>query len=236
MLGLVIAALSGCGVSRETPTFDVPAGAYPQAFEAAKAVLREHRFTLDRVDARAGVILTEQRHSAGLATPWDADQATAEDELQDLLNRRQRTVRVVFAPPVASTTTGSSNPTASSGLDNPRPTSLPPELDPLRDLRATPGPLVARVQVVVERLNRPNLQLSPRTVRLRNYTYDPDLIAGGQTRVDDDVALSKRLAGEMLAELDKRLNASDKPSEANERNDPNGSSAPAPASSTVTTP
>lgn len=71
---------------------------YPAAFDAARAVLGEYRFVLDRVDAARGVITTYPKPTAGLATPWDREQSSLAEEGQDLAHQHERVCRVVFEP------------------------------------------------------------------------------------------------------------------------------------------
>jgi hypothetical protein len=64
------------------------------AFDAARDVLRELRFELNRIDKREGVLTTSPKVSSGLATPWDIEQRSVRDELSDLLHKQARVVRV----------------------------------------------------------------------------------------------------------------------------------------------
>ena len=86
--------LGGCAAERTDVTFEVSAGGYARAFDAAKEVLREAGFELDRVDARAGVITTRSKGSAGIATPWVGDESTIEQEFDDLIHQQRRTAVV----------------------------------------------------------------------------------------------------------------------------------------------
>jgi hypothetical protein len=100
---LLIAALAFAGMltgcsARGTGEFLVPAGRYDQAFVAARETLRDFRFTPERIDAQAGIITTRSKPTAGLATPWDAEQSTPGDEVGDWLHRRTRSVRIEFDP------------------------------------------------------------------------------------------------------------------------------------------
>lgn len=99
---ILAACLGGCSASG-TGAFSVPEGRYADAFVAARDVLRDARFTIERVDAAAGVITTSDKASSGWATPWDADQTTLWQESSDLFNQQRRRVRVVFDPPDAPT-------------------------------------------------------------------------------------------------------------------------------------
>jgi hypothetical protein len=103
---LASAALTAC-------TAAPPAGArsdadfapesYPHIFNAAREILAEYRFTIDRVDAARGVITTHPKRTAGLATPWDREQSGLRQEIEDLAHQQERTARVTFEPPEAPT-------------------------------------------------------------------------------------------------------------------------------------
>jgi hypothetical protein len=92
---LAALVLGGCSAPG-SPEFEVGAGEYDAAFNAAREVLREHRFQLERVDAAAGVITTQPKNTGGAASPWDTEQSTLGQELEDLLNMQKRVVRVTF--------------------------------------------------------------------------------------------------------------------------------------------
>ena len=62
----------------------IAAGEYQTAFAAARDVLRDNRFSLERVDAGAGVITTQR--------------STTMREAVDVIQRRARFVVVSFAP------------------------------------------------------------------------------------------------------------------------------------------
>lgn len=88
--------LAGCASSEGPTTFDVASGQYTRAFDAARDTLRDQFYSIDRVDAEAGVISTFPKESAGLATPWDSDQSSLKQEWEDLAADQRRTIRVVF--------------------------------------------------------------------------------------------------------------------------------------------
>lgn len=73
-------------------------GDYPGLFDAARETLAEHRFTLDRVDAARGVITTAPKRTAGLASPWDREQTTLSQRVEDLAHQHERIARVTFEP------------------------------------------------------------------------------------------------------------------------------------------
>lgn len=71
-------------------------GTYSEVFEAAREVLGDYRFGINRVDAARGVITTFPKRTVGLGSPWDPEQTTLGQELEDLANQQERTVRVEF--------------------------------------------------------------------------------------------------------------------------------------------
>jgi hypothetical protein len=178
---LVVAAsaaiLPGCAAPPE-PKSDWPiaAGEYVATFEAARQVLRDTGFGIDRTDPAAGVLATRTKATAGLGTPWDREQATAGDEIEDLFNRDARQIRITFEP------------------DPPTPETV--------DLRDTQSTLLVRVRAVKFRRHRPNWQLESSAIQLSQRAEDPALDArgmSGEYRVayTEDRVLAARLADEI---------------------------------------
>lgn len=77
------------GVAFDSPESD-------RLWNAAREVLRDHRFTLDRVDRRRGVITTMPETSQGVGEFWRSDVATREDLWESTLNAMRRTVTIRF--------------------------------------------------------------------------------------------------------------------------------------------
>lgn len=156
-LVLIAVALSGLwGCAAKGPAdVEIASGRYAAAFEAAKSALVRSRFELDRVDARSGVITTRPKGTAGLATPWDVEQSSLRQEFEDLANEQTRRVRVTFTPP---------------GGD---------PVGPAEDLRAAEGPLVARVEVSVDRVRHTGLVLDPTAVRLSRAAQSQSMTERG---------------------------------------------------------
>ena len=185
----VVAAclLDGCAASTKTTgDFQVPAAQYAAAFDASREALLGRRFELERVDARAGVITTREKTTAGLATPWDTEQSGLDQEVEDLFNRHQRRVRITFEPVGGVAADGAGQPD---------------------DLRIATGELTARVEVVIERLHRPGWRIEPGAVRFSTYAEDPAL--GGARGMwpsyavpfSQDPALAERIAAEIETQL-----------------------------------
>ncbi len=150
----LVAFIAGC--SSFVTAIHVPDDQYPDAIAATRDVLRSYRFQIDRVDAAQGVVTTLPKPSSGIATPWDAEQSSFNQELEDLANSQERRVRVVFQRPAWS------SPEPGAGA------SLPSE------------PAVGRmmhVEVTIDRVQRPGWRPTPKSVRHSTVTMDPDLAA-----------------------------------------------------------
>ena len=159
-------------------TFQVGPGEYAGAFDAARRVLLDARFELDRIDAAAGVITTHPKATSGLATPWDTEQSTIGQEISDMVNHQRRRVRVTFRPTEESTGDGSV------------------------DLRTLGAPILGRVDVVIERLHRPGWRLETTSIHLSRQAMDPTYRERSMwptyaVAVSQDPALARRLACKM---------------------------------------
>ena len=107
-IALALSLLSGCAghthrtdqesIAEDDASVTIETGEASDAtlMDAAREVLMEYRFALDRVDARHGVITTHPKRTAGLATPWDREQSGLDQEWEDLFNEQRRVVRVEF--------------------------------------------------------------------------------------------------------------------------------------------
>lgn len=171
VVAAVVAGLGCSSSSRQTNLLSIPGGRYAEAFDATRETLRDLRFDLERVDARLGVISTRPKATSGLATPWDTEQSTLSDEVEDLVHQQRRRVRVVFlAPRPANAATPS---TDDSEL-------IPLQDAPLpRDLVSFRGTLTLRVQVPMTRTQRPGWRPSSNSVRSSTFTSDPAMEAAG---------------------------------------------------------
>ena len=111
------------------------------------------------------MLSTRGKPSDGLATPWDLEQTTTRQELEDLVNQQTRRVRVVFLTPVVRP--GQAPP---DDLDD-----LPPLQDaPMpQDLFAHTGSVTMRVVVTRARTQRPGWRLATNSVRSSTFAFDP---------------------------------------------------------------
>lgn len=64
--------------------------------ETIREVLTDHRFVIDRVDARRGVVTTAVKTTQGIGSPWDAEQGSLTQETADFVNQHERAVRVLI--------------------------------------------------------------------------------------------------------------------------------------------
>ncbi|MBX3315344.1 MAG: hypothetical protein KF902_00620 [Phycisphaeraceae bacterium] len=211
--------LGGCASPKADPvarSVSVAPGQYEAAFDAARETLRRYDFTLDRVDARSGVITAGPRFSLGLMNPLDPVQSTAEQEARELGNQEGRRVRIVFARPDdgrahAMPVAVPASDDASEAYAEPPPPdglladgSLLASLDD--DLRDEQGALLLRVDVVVDRVYRPGSRIETKSIRHSSTYQDPDLVKRGMqpsysvSRERDDL-----LAARLAEDIRKRL-------------------------------
>ena len=194
----------GCARSEPRPQFEVAAGEYSRAFEAAKRVLRDSQFELQRIDAREGVITAAPRPSSGFATPWIGHGTTFGDGTEGLAHFQQRSVRIEFQSVAEAPSSGNQ-----SGA---------------MDLRTFEGPVRGNVTVSVERFTKPGRRVDSTSVDLLSFAEDPEALASGaqpaHTRVlRDDPELAGRIARLVEAEIlpktaEKQADSSDGPADA----------------------
>jgi len=190
----ILFVVFACSVGGCTSVPDEPAeivispAQYEEAFDVVRDVLVDARFSLDRVDARSGVITTDAKPSSGLAMPWDEAQSTMHHEVNEMINRHARVVRVSFAPMGV----------ARADRDRPgsqaAPTPAPPDLRTYED-----GDVIARFEVVIERIHRPGWQVESESVAASTRWKDPALQARGMepaysVPISTDDGYARRLA------------------------------------------
>jgi hypothetical protein len=184
LLGALALLAGGCqGGGEGSAEVVIQPGGYEAAFVAARSVLREADFRIEREDAYSGVITTQAKTTAGWATPGDQEQRSAWQETEDLLNRQSRVVRVEFASEGEG-----------AGQD---------------DLRARAAGNATRMRVfaTLSRRQRPGWRLETAAVRASTRTSDPDRAARGMepeydVAVAEDRDLAAWIAGRVRARLD----------------------------------
>lgn len=189
LLPALLAGSAGCVGGSSEPTFSVSGTDYPRAFDAARETLLQAGFDLERVDAGEGIITTAPRGSAGLLSPWDTQQSSLADEVDDFVNDQRRRVRIEFLP----LTDGNED----EGL----PPGVPVAVAPLDG-----DEIEARVRVVIERRLTPGRTIEPVSIRRSNRFIDPTLGARQMlpvawVAVREDPALARRLAARIQAQM-----------------------------------
>ena len=93
-------SMTGCEagpaqVGHEEPAqiIGVAKAKYDASFEVCAALLKEHRFMLDRQDRRFGVLTSKPQFSSTVLEPWGADKVGS-GGLDSTLNMQKRVVRV----------------------------------------------------------------------------------------------------------------------------------------------
>lgn len=187
-----VALLAACASRPADNTFTVAPGQYTAAFDAAKKTIREAEFELARIDARGGVIATLPRASSGFATPWIQHGSSFNDDVEGLSHYQRRQVRITFLP--EGTTEADS--TSDAGID----------------LREHQGPLIARVEVEIERVYKPGRRLDATSARLTSFATDPDLVERGlQPMFTAEHRPDPALAARIAQEISSRVSATPNP-------------------------
>jgi hypothetical protein len=188
-------ALIGCAT--QPSDVQVPASEYGEAFTAARDVLHSYRFTLDRVDARAGVLTTQASGSAGFFTPWNRQESTFGQEWENTIHDQQRRVEIVFAT-TSDTETNRADPSPDLRSDQAR--------EHASDLLEAPRDTNAHVHVVVERVYQFGWRPNTKSTALMSLTEDtqPDAPSRVVVDISDDPRLAGRIASEIRALIAKR--------------------------------
>jgi len=155
---------------------------YEDAFVAARAVLAEFRFGINRVDAARGVLTSYPKRSAGLASPWDGEQSSIGQEFEDLTNQQERTIHIEFERGEQADADADANANADTGR------------------------VVARVRVIVNRVHRPNWRVDTQSILLSTHARSRDAMGNLERSefrepIGQDTALADRLARAIVERL-----------------------------------
>ncbi len=112
----------------------ISASEYDPAYKAAAEVLRDHGFAMDRQDYRFGLIETGALMSPTIGEPFRPGNTTVEQALESTLNHQRRIARVMLEP-----------------------------LASADDVSAPPQGYNLHVEVMIERRQQPDLQMSGAT-------------------------------------------------------------------------
>ena len=204
----VILALSmffgGCyAVPKNQGTAAIAPGSYADAFDAARETLIDLGFTLNRVDAAAGVVTTDPLSARGLAAPWERQQASRAGEIADTFHPQSRSVRIDFVPLStldALPADTARNQISVGQLDSQRGDQLGNQVG---GLTRTSAALAARATVLIERTYRPGLRPQVADVVRSRRAVDPESDAGREFTVviQRDTKLENVIAERIAREL-----------------------------------
>ncbi|MGH7131046.1 MAG: hypothetical protein ACREJO_03780 [Phycisphaerales bacterium] len=188
--------IGGCAAPKPTE-FEVlvPRGQYPESFAAAREVLHDEHWTIERADSRAGVITTRNTFTASLTGPADRQLSSTMSSPDDILNRQQRLIRMTWEPRDGDA--------------------------PYDDIGAFDGPLLLRVRAIRLRVQDPGWRVPSTSVRYASRAIDPDLVARGMSP-DYAVALNvdEELSAQLAAQIAARMNTGNPPSPPTDRTEP----------------
>ena len=179
-LVLLLLLLPACAAP-DTPTaFEFPGERYERVFDAARAELRAAGYTLERVDAARGELLTAPKTVAGFATPLEPESRSLPQLWEDTLNHQPRTVRVRFRDLEGNP------PPAGAG-------------EPMR----------AVVDAVLWRQRSPGWRLETEAIARSRIWLNPDwpqrgIVMGSLTPLRKDDPLARRLTARILERLDEQ--------------------------------
>lgn len=202
---LTLGAVLVVGCATKSPDIEVPASDYPDTFAAARDVLHSYRFTLDRVDARAGVLTTQPKLSGGFLTPWSQLESTPSQSWEDTVHNQQRRVEIVFSATPPPTSIPASN-------SSPAPDSTEAVLKPNQsrelatDLIEAPRDTNAHVRVSLERIYQYGWRPNTRSIYLSSITENTlaDTPSRVEVAISEDEALAGRIAAEIRSAMKKR--------------------------------
>ncbi|MBC7834975.1 MAG: hypothetical protein H7Y88_07725 [Phycisphaerales bacterium] len=209
LLAVVLAMLPLAACSTDTTTeLAVAPGQYAATFDAATATLRDWRFQLERIDGTAGVITTQPRTSGGAATPFDGIQSAPYDEVDELMSRERRRVRITFIPanatidetPVAGAGAGGTGAAAEADA------ATESDIPGIQIARADQRPMTMRVKVRLERVHITGWRLSPAAVHTSSRSIESELVDRGlQGEYSEIVREDAALAARIIADIRSRL-------------------------------
>lgn len=182
------AQIEGLSSQSGSAVLEIEAMEYERVFEAARSTLMEHRFSIDRVDARRGVITTHPKRTNGLASPWDREQSSLGQEWEDLINEQQRVVRIEFDRPergAGGESDGESGVGSNAGTD---------------------APATMRVLVELYRTHRPNWRVQSESVRLSTHARSRDELGQREPgQFSELVGLDPRFAARVAESIRMKL-------------------------------
>ncbi len=144
LLAVLLAGIGCAGGQADEPgPLEIRADAYGRTYEAARRVLRDHGFELDRQDYRFGRITTRPLGSPTIVEIWHGSNSTAAQAAASTINDQRRLVTVMLDPA-------------------PKPSDLSAETVE-QFTQTEPAAYLLRVEVTIERHQHPQQRLSGST-------------------------------------------------------------------------
>jgi len=192
VLALLSTTLLGCRAPDTARSFTFPADDYEHVLAATRDLLRASGYTVERVDAARGEILTAPKVNAGFVTPFEPEYDGLGEMWRDTLNNQPRTVRVRFRD-AESVRRGEPAPPGS-------------------------GEIHAEVDAVLWRTRYPGWRLETETVVYSRYARDPILYdrgvyPGQLVPIRRDDGFAAEFAGRVQQKTRARAASEDEPRE-----------------------
>jgi hypothetical protein len=194
---------TGCARSDGPVVFNIDAGRYDDAFDAAVAAARDAGLTAEFLDRRSGIIETAPRVASSILEPWAGDRASFGQALEHTMSVHRRIARFEFEP-VAFARLQADDAVLTG------PAVVTGDQDAV-DRTAFDGPIEVRVWVFLEEASRTGERRSTWSQRMTSrFTLpatdqdDSPLPRQWWTTTSRDPAFERRL----LAAVEKRLRES----------------------------
>lgn len=214
-LSLALAVgLTGCASSSGPAMLTIDSARYEKVFDTALEMMRREGMNPVVIDRRGGIIETEPRIAGSILEPWDRNNASYQQAMDNTLSFQRRRARFEFLPgrrsPVRFPTQRPIRPREAAGL-----TAQPV------DLTSYEGDIDVLVTVTVERQYRPGQRRNTWSRRLTTQSAfvgpDENLPPNFWTPVIRDTAFERRLLAR-IEELEKQ-SREDEEETADERGD-----------------
>ncbi len=194
--------LTGCASSSGPAMLTIDSARYEKVFDTALEMMRRQGMNPVVIDRRGGIIETEPRIAGSILEPWDPNNASYQQAMDNTLSLQRRRARFEFMPgrraPVRFPTEKPIRPREPAGL-----TAQPV------DLTSYDGDIDVHVTVTVERQYRPSRRRGTWSRRLTTQSAflgpDKNLPPNFWTPITRDTAYERRL----LAALDQVLGESE---------------------------
>lgn len=192
----MLMGVGGCSTHMQSGIVQISAPRYREAFDAVKQTAHDYHFPLAFIDPRQGIVETETQPAGSILEPWEVDEPSVAQSLENTLMHQRRRVRFEFWP---------ISPDSAQTAAAPDVLSLS---SPSVDLTQTNSPLEIRVFVYMERSDMPGQQRSTwtRSKSSRYTTGDPNDQGIHWTVVGQDLAYGDELLTHLRTLLETKPN------------------------------